>query len=246
VASPAQIVPSAYLPTSTPVDCDVSHQTHSRTLGILSIVIFAKESMMSFEKHFTQSIQFRSHFDAQFKLNGEAIQLLEKTFRQTSNKAMLEPFFSIRQGLCSLAQQYAFNNSVAAYSYQCLADSHVFLQACVDQNMIGEKYMNLTVGDVSFKGEKLFNATRGTIESAVSNGISTTDKPLFHVWLTLGDLTVIDLTIVNYLDTRGLLDKPAPTDQLLNVWRPERQGDYEYHPVLVDDDFIMRLQKPVH
>jgi hypothetical protein len=201
---------------------------------------------MSFEKHFTQGIEFRAHFDAQFKLNGETMQLLEKTFRQTSEKAMLEPFFSIRQGLCSLAQEYAANNSVAPYSYQCLADSHVFLQACIDQNVIGDKYMNLTVGDVSFKGEKLFKATRGTAESAVSNGISTADEPLFHVWLTLADLTVIDLTIINHLTTRGLVEKPASTDQLINVWRPERKGDYEYHPVLVDDDFMLRLRKPVH
>lgn len=201
---------------------------------------------MSFEKHFTQSIEFRAHFDAQFRLNSEAIQLLEKTFRQTSENAMLEPFFSIRQGLCTLAQEFASNNSVAPYSYQCLADSHVFLQACIDQNVIGEKYMNLTVGDVSFKGEKLFNATRDTIESAVSNGISTIEKPLFHVWLTLSDLTVIDLTIINHLITRGVVEEPAYSDQFINVWRPERKGDYEYHPVLVDDDFIVRLQKPVH
>lgn len=201
---------------------------------------------MSFAKHFTQSIEFRTRFDAQFKLDVEAMQLLETTFKQTSEKAMQEPFFSIRQGVCELAQTYASDNSVTPYSYQCLADSHVFLRACIEQNIINENYMTLTVGDVSYKSQKLFNVSRDTMKSAVANGISTQDKQLFHVWLTLADMTVIDLTIVNQLLTRNLMQQTDVDVQRLSVWRPERKGDFDYHPVLVDDDFLSRLQKPVH
>lgn len=201
---------------------------------------------MSFERNFTNSIEFRTRFDASFQIDAAGMQLLETTFKQTSEKSMQEPFFSIRQGVCALAREYASDNSVKPYSYQCLADSHVFLKACIEQKVINEKYMTLTVGDVSYKGDKLFNASRQTMESAIANGISTKDEPLFHVWLTLADMTVIDLTIFRQLVGRGLLQQHDLAEKQLQVWRPERCGDFDYHPVLVDDEFLSRLQKPVH
>ena len=201
---------------------------------------------MSFEKHFTKSIEFRSQFDPGFQLDTAAMTVLESTFRQTSEKSMQEPFFGIRQRVCALANEYASGNSVEAFSYQCLADSHVFLQACVEQQIVNEKYMTLTVGDVSYKGNRLFNADRLTMEAVVSKGISTQDEPLFHVWLTLADMTVIDLTIIRQLQQKQLIPAGDTSDQPLHVWRAERPGQFDYFPILVDDDFLSRLQKVVH
>ncbi|MFK7860231.1 MAG: hypothetical protein AB8B64_15530 [Granulosicoccus sp.] len=201
---------------------------------------------MSFEEKFTQGIEYRKHFDPEFKLDEDARNLLAHTFKQTSKKAMQEPFFSIRQGICSEATKYAADNSVEPFAYQCLADSHTFLQACLEQGFVDERYMTLTVGDVTFEGQRLFNSTRQTIEDCVSMGISTIDTPKFHVWLTLVDMTIIDLTIVSQLLVDKRLPKPESPDQWLNVWRPERKGKYEYHPILVDDDFLVRLQKRPH
>ncbi|MFK8081764.1 MAG: hypothetical protein AB8B97_15875 [Granulosicoccus sp.] len=201
---------------------------------------------MSFEQQFAEGIGYRKHFDPDFKLDDAEKRLLEKTFLQTSKKAMQEPFFSIRQGVCSEAATYAADNSVAPFNYQCLADSHTFLRACLDQKFLDERYMTLTVGDVSYNGNRLFNATRHTIEECVKVGISTADTPRFHVWLTLVDMTIIDLTIVNQLVASDYLPTPVASEQWLNVWRPERKGKFDYHPVLIDDDFLSRLQKRPH
>jgi len=203
---------------------------------------------MSFEEKFTLGIEYRKRFDPAFRLDDNARRLLQKTFTETSEKAMNEPFFSIRQGVCSEAAKYAANNSVEPYAYQCLADSHTFLMACLDQKFLDERYMTLTVGDVSFDGESLFKTTRQTIEDCVANGISTVDQPGFHVWLTLVDMTIIDLTIVRMLAGERKLRAPDPhaPEQWLNVWRPERKGRFDYHPILIDDDFLYRLQKRTH
>ncbi|MFK7995384.1 MAG: hypothetical protein AB8B87_14680 [Granulosicoccus sp.] len=201
---------------------------------------------MSFEQKFTQGIEYRQHFDPDFYLDDDARNLLEQTFVNTSQKAMQEPFRSIRLGICAEAAKYAADNSVEPFSYQSLADSHTFLQACLDQKFLDERYMTLTVGDVSFDGEKLFNATRQTIQHCVAEGISTVDEPEFHVWLTLVDMTVIDLTIISHLIKQTRLPTPASMEQWLNVWRPERRGRFDYHPILIDDSFLSRLQKPAH
>ena len=201
---------------------------------------------MSFSEEFVRGISYRSHFDSAFKIDANSARVLERAFDSTSAKAMEEPFFSIRQQVCSLAQVYAADNHVAPYSYQCLADSHTFLNACLTQRIVNEKYMTLTVGDVSFDGQKLFDSSRSSLELAVAQGISTQDKPLFHVWLTLADMTIVDLTIINQLVSLNQIRTPASDDEWLHVWRAERKGRFDYHPMLVDDDFLSRLQRPAH
>lgn len=200
---------------------------------------------MSFEKNFVQGIEFRSHFDAQFSLDTDARMLLEATFQKTNDQAMQEPFFSIRQQVCALAKVYADQKEVRPFTYQCLADCHVFLQACVEQEVVQEKYMTLTVGDVTFKNTRLFNTSRNTIQNAIATGISTKDVPQFHVWLTLADMTVIDFSISRYLSASGIEEKRHTPCQSPTIWRPDRKRDINYLPVLVDDGFLYRLQKPL-
>lgn len=200
---------------------------------------------MSFEEQFTNSIEFRTHFDPHFVIEKNACDLLEATFRNTSEKAMQEPFFSIRQQVCSLAKTYDQQNSSASYSYQCLADSHVFLRACIEQKVVNEKYMTLTVGDVSYRGKRLFGTSRTTLQSTIASGICTQEKPLFHVWLTLADMTVIDFSILKHVCEYNIKETMPDTEQRVTIWRPERKGDFDYHPVLVDDDFLSRLRRPI-
>lgn len=201
---------------------------------------------MSYEQQFTQGIQNRVNFDSHFSFDESAKALLEKTFRKTSAKSLDEPFFSIRQRICTEAALYASDRSVVPFSYQCLADSHTFLTACIEHKLVNKTYMTLTIGDVSHEGEKLFNTKQSILEECVRNGISTLDEPKFHVWLTLADMTVIDLTIVSQLQATGRVLIPESGEQWLTVWRPERPGRLNYHPLLIDDAFLSRLQRPVN
>ncbi|MDB3936187.1 hypothetical protein N9383_05660 [Granulosicoccus sp.] len=93
---------------------------------------------MSFSEEFVRSISYRSHFDSAFKIDEDSARILERTFENTSARAMEEPFFGIRQKVCALAQVYAADNDTAPYSYQCLADSHTFLNACLAQKIVNE------------------------------------------------------------------------------------------------------------
>ncbi len=201
---------------------------------------------MSYEQQFTQGIQNRVNFDSRFTFDESAKARIEKAFRDTSGKALEEPFFSIRQRVCIDAVSYAGDRSIAPFSYQCLADSHTFLSACIAQKLVNKNYMTITIGDVSFDGERLFNTKQSTLEECIRNGISTVDQPKFHVWLTLADMTVIDLTIISQLFETGCVTTPDTSEQWLNVWRPERQGRFDYHPVLIDDEFLFRLQRHVN
>ena len=201
---------------------------------------------MSFEQQFTSGIEYRTHFDTNFTLDEKEQEKLEATFSQTSERALEEPFFSQRQKVCSLAQTYAADNTVEPFAYQCLADSHTFLTACLEQGIVKKRYMTLTIGDVSIDGQRLYNVSRDTLRSVVDTSISTFDEPRFHVWLTLVDMTVIDLTIVNQLIGLQKMARPETPEQWLNVWRPERRGRFDYHPILIDDDFLSRLQRASH
>lgn len=234
------------LPTWTRPNCDSDSANTRLSVHTSNLQTHINEPLVSLEKNFIDSIKFRTQFDEQFSISKATCKLLETQYKETSQQAMQEPFFSIRQNICTLANSYAANNSANAYTYKCLADSHVFLRACVEQNAVKEKYMNLTIGDVSFRGQPLFNTTRSIIQNVVDDGISTRDNPRFHVWLTLADMTIIDFTINDYLAQQKQAEDSIPNISPVSVWRPERQAGLSYHPLLVDDAFLTRLQSPAH
>lgn len=96
----------------------------------------------------------------------------------------------------------------------------------------------LTVGSVRFKGESMFDTTRSAIAELIQAGRAPeTDLPV-HVWLTLDDLTVIDLTIVPTLIKYGQL--PTSTPPVL-FWREDAAGDFDFEPLLVDNLFFERI-----
>lgn len=103
--------------------------------------------------------------------------------------------------------------------------------------------LSLTVGSVRFKGEPVFETTRAAIAGVIAAGPApATDLPV-HVWLTLDDLTVIDLSIVPTLTGHGLL--PAGTPPVL-FWREEDAGDFSFEPLLVDNLFFERIDSGLY
>lgn len=98
--------------------------------------------------------------------------------------------------------------------------------------------LSLTVGSVRFKGEPVFETTRAAIAGLIAaGGAPAIDLPV-HVWLTLDDLTVIDLSIVPTLVKYGSL--PADTPPVL-FWREDAAGDFAFEPLLVDNLFFERI-----
>lgn len=98
--------------------------------------------------------------------------------------------------------------------------------------------LSLTVGSVRFKGKPVFETTRAAIAGLIAAGRAPAIDLPVHVWLTLDDLTVIDLSIVPTLITYGHL--PANTPPVL-FWCEDAADDFAFEPLLVDNLFFQRI-----
>jgi hypothetical protein len=98
--------------------------------------------------------------------------------------------------------------------------------------------LSLTVGSVSYKGRPLFQTSRSAVADLVRAGPAPgVDLPV-HAWLTLDDMTVIDLSIVSTLIKRGEL--AGSVDPVL-FWHEDEPGEFVFEPVLVDNLFFERV-----
>src|SRR5258707_4381263 len=63
--------------------------------------------------------------------------------------------------------------------------------------------MAITIGDVSYKGRNIYHVTRNSVRAIMNRGRNLNEDLHVHVWLTLVNMTVVDLTIASYLRGKG-------------------------------------------
>ncbi|WP_312165390.1 hypothetical protein [Massilia timonae] len=163
---------------------------------------------------------------------------LQQHFQQNQSPLLAPLYEGTRAFTAHLAEQF-----VAGYpgeiAHACHAASAGFLKSWELSRPDGlPASLAMTVGSVRFKGQPVFETNRTAVASLVHAGRDPgTDLPV-HVWLTLDDLTVVDLTIVPTLVRQGQL--PSGTAPVL-YWRHDTASDYEFEPVLVDNLFFERI-----
>lgn len=100
--------------------------------------------------------------------------------------------------------------------------------------------LNITIGNVYFQGENLYQVSKTSIKRILNEG-NQVDKTIdLHVWLTLDDLTVIDLTILSTLRAKSLLQEQSIDSNVL-IWREEDPGEFRFEPLLIDNSFFQKV-----
>jgi hypothetical protein len=96
----------------------------------------------------------------------------------------------------------------------------------------------VTIGNVYYRQNNIYKVTRTSIAQTVAEGFRADKNVDVHVWLTLDDMTVFDLTIVPTLISNGLLAADTPP---LLMWRETDQSDFKFEPLLADNKFFERV-----
>lgn len=123
--------------------------------------------------------------------------------------------------------------------HACHAVSHNFYD-CFYNNINTSHQINITIGDVLYKGKSIYNVTKDVILNLIKEGPTKEGALPVHVWLTLEDMTVVDLTIVMSLVDKGILELDSVTDPIV-FWNDSIRSDYEYKPILVDNNFLHKV-----
>jgi len=121
----------------------------------------------------------------------------------------------------------------------CHSVSHAFRETFRRLPEFGPLFeLAITVGNVYYRGENIYQASRDSIGDLIRTGPRDGEDLPVHVWLTLGDMTVLDLTILASLRQQGRDD--GGQDGIL-VWKASDPGDFLFEPLLLDNLFATRV-----
>lgn len=125
---------------------------------------------------------------------------------------------------------------------KCHAVATSFKKFIESQDLPIDFGLSVTVGIVRLQGRSLFPCSVTSIQNLVEAGPDS-DLPMnTHVWLTAGDSTVIDLNILAWLKAK-LNVELAPGVSSPMIWRDRNASPLSYEPLLVDDDFMFRVDR---
>lgn len=104
-------------------------------------------------------------------------------------------------------------------------------------------WLLLTIGDVKHRGESVYDVSEFDVVQAAKCGFRP-DEPLrVHVWLTLEDMTIIDLTLMASLLRLKWVSESEYKEMPVVIGKPDELADFEYTPYLVDNDFVSRVEQ---
>jgi hypothetical protein len=155
---------------------------------------------------------------------------------QAAARTQLRPF----------AEEYA--RSCAArgpIEHSCHAISHGFAESLQLLPLGQELPLAITIGNVSYRGTSLYQVTYEKIDAIISHGFDASKTVDVHVWITLQDMTVVDLSLLSTLAAMGLTDSLSPSADQVLIWREDSVSDFEYEPLLVDNEFFLKVERGV-
>ena len=126
---------------------------------------------------------------------------------------------------------------------RCHSMSHNILLEYYRKGLHEHCELNITIGNVYYYDVNVYDTSRGKIKHILEEGFQS-DKTLdVHVWLTIENMAVFDLTIMRTLVYRGMLPHSAFVDQPFNIWREDLPSSFRYEPLLVDNTFFLRVDR---
>lgn len=201
--------------------------------------------MAMYLEQFVESLKFLTKFNKEYrKSNIDFIELKStlKGFQATETHEMYE---QMRYVIEQMALLYQHQIPLEHLVNHCHSISHGFWETYTNHPASKGFTLSVTVGNVYYKGESVYNLTKSKLKQIISKGKVLDEELPVHVWVTLEDMTVFDLTIIPTLIHKGLLDESEVTSNLL-VWNEEHSGDFVFEPLLIDNDFMHRVDEVSH
>jgi len=147
-------------------------------------------------------------------------------------------------GLPKIARQFVRpHDPVRELGRRCHIYSDQFNRAFRAHIGDGAAWFFLTIGEVKFRRESVYDITEQKVISVFQRGFQPNEELGVHVWLTFEEMTIVDLTIMASLLRLGWIDRSEYDRNPVVVGKAEQLTDFEYQPFLVDNDFAGRVDR---
>jgi len=152
---------------------------------------------------------------------------------------LAEIYKKLRQILEALGKQYVDGGGGIE---KAALNAHAYSQGLMEtwnHSDFGQRFpLCATLGNVVFTGQSLFPLNRDGIRSMLQRGRELTADIQGHAWLTLDDMTVVDLTVLSTLARWKKYPEPATKRSPVLIWREGQRSDFLYEPLLADNGFV--------
>jgi hypothetical protein len=192
--------------------------------------------MPKYVDQFTEALRFYTELHNDFGEMPDFRQLKEY-FLQNQGPDRAENYDQLHRFLLQFGEHY-----IAQYpsdvAHSCHAVSNGFYETWKNFEWSEAFPLSITIGNVYYKGENIYNTSQDSIARITKEGFQRGKTVDVHVWLTLDDMTVVDLTIISTLQARGAI---FATPSKFLLWREEIPTDFVFEPILVDNAFFGRI-----
>jgi hypothetical protein len=190
----------------------------------------------SYLEQFIESMRYLEFFQSDSMPDYAEIRRALLGFQSAANAEMYRGL--LEEVLLPLGASF-LANSPFKVANSCHSVSHAFRHSFRNLPSVGEVFeLAITVGNVSYRGENIYQASRDRIRDLIMQGPRDGEDLPVHVWLTVEDMTVLDLTILASLRHRGQYE--GHSEGML-VWKANDPGDFLFEPLLVDNLFATRV-----
>jgi len=191
---------------------------------------------------FIDALRFLAKLEKQYRKSEPNFDEFRKALLQNQGDKLKREYETLRSKVLQpLAETYV--KRAGAYgeiARACHSVSHGFYETW-NRTKFAESFpLTVTIGNVYYKEECIYNVSKSSIKRILNEGNQVATTLDVHVWLTLDDLTVIDLSIISSLIKMGKVDESAVQNPIL-IWREIEPSDFCFEPLLVDNNFFRKV-----
>lgn len=192
---------------------------------------------MSYRSKFIDSLRFLGQIEPESWVSEERLRGIEEVIVMTQTDAdVVEAYAKGLELMVAIGEKW-----IQAMPYgpqhKCHSLAQGFITTWNSTPFAKAAPLAVTIGNVYYKGQNIYEATRESILEAIRIG-PTTEKLPMHVWLTRDDMTVIDFAIRPSLIAMGLTEPIAAEESPLLIWKESDPGDFRFEPLLVHNNFF--------
>ena len=192
---------------------------------------------MSYRSQFIDSLRFLGQIEPESFMPEDQLRGIEEVIVMTqTDPDVVEAYDQGLKLLAALGEQW-IKSMPYGPQHKCHSLAQGFMSTWSSTPFAEAAPLAMTIGNVYYKGQNIYETTRDSIVEAIRIG-PTTEKLPMHVWLTRDDMTVIDFAIQPSLTAMGLMEPVAAGEPPLLVWKETDPGDFHYEPLLVHNNFF--------
>lgn len=190
---------------------------------------------MDYLNKFVESIRFLEKFEKEFRREKIDYKKITEDIHNSCIDKDLNNFLDLRLGE---AASIFIQNSTISLENLCHSVSQQFYENWMRQPIGELAPVAVTIGNVKFKGKELYEVSRSSIKRIMAKGFSPEENLELHVWLTFPNMTVLDLTIVPTLISKGQASYSDFNNCNYVIWKEGEHENLEYIPFLRHNNFM--------